>query len=261
MPVASKITRGWAKIKFLYKTPSGMDLTASYETTGYEVSNMLNRLETNYWLSPSTDTQYIVDSGTAGTYVSVNYIALYDHNLYFAGATLTLQYSTDDFVADVNDAFTGEIPTSNKIFYKLFDLVSAPYWRLKIVGATVAPKITIGYWGELTELDYCTIAFDPNQLTNHDIVNKSIMGYVLGIYETYTERTMSFVWDNTEIYDDLLDWSETIGKQNFFVAWDTEEHGSEVYLMFCEDGKLTAPYSKNGRYRSPRVNLTGRKND
>src|SRR3990172_2311955 len=166
-----------------------MFLTADSEATGYEAAYLLNRLETNYWLSGSTATQYLTDTGSAGDGADVDYLVLYSHNLHTAGATVTLQYSSDNFAADVHDAFTGEIPAGDAIYFKTFALIHADYWRLKISGATSAPKITIGYWGMATELDYCTTSFDPNAQKDNAIVNRSETGYVLGVYTTFTERT------------------------------------------------------------------------
>lgn len=258
--VASKTSPGWAKIKFLYAYAAGFELTADSEATGYEVGYMLNRLEGNYWLSTSTATQYINDTGSAGSGVDVDYLILYGHNLFTAGATVTLQYSSDNFSSDVNDAFTGEVPANDEVFFKTFASINADYWRLKISGATAEPKITIGYWGVATELEHCTTSFDPNAQRNNAIVNRSETGYVVGVYETFTERTQSFTWSKAEldIYDKLSMWFDTIGKQNFFVAWDSDNHPTEVFLMYA-DGNFNCPYSQNGQYRDLSVVLTGRK--
>jgi hypothetical protein len=237
-----------------------MVLSATSELSDYPVSNIINRLETNYWQSAITTTQYITDTGTGGTGTDVDYLVLYGHNLLTAGATVTLQYSSDNFVADVNDAFTGEIPDSDTIYYKEFDQINADYWRIKITGATVAPSITIGYWGELTELDWCSTGFDPNAQNIRDDVNRSETGYQLGVYETYTERTQSLTFRAAEldVYDKVEAWFNEVGRQNFFTAWDTEDHPTEVFLMYS-DGVLNAPYTTNGLYRDISMNLTGRK--
>lgn len=256
----SEIGGAWAKVKFLWDYNDNLTLSATSEASGYEVENMLNRLESNYWKSALTSEQYITDIG-GDSDIDVDYICLYDHNLYSGSATVTLQYSSDNFASDVNDAFTGEVPTSDNVFYKEFDLITADYWRIKISASTVAPQITIGYWGVATELDWCTVQFDPNQQENKDVVNVSNRGYVLGVYVAYTERLQTFTWSQSDLdlYDKLAAWFEGVGRQNFFTAWDTTAHADEIYLMYSADGKLNNPYTMNGKYRDMSVNLKGRK--
>jgi len=124
----------------------------------------------------------------------------------------------------------------------------------------VAPFITIGYWGDITELDYSSVSFDPNAQRIRDDVNRSQTGYQLGVYTKWTERTQRFRWDMAEldIYDKLEAWHENVGRQNFFTIWDADDHPTEVYLMYS-DGNFNNSYALNGRYRNCSVNLTGRK--
>jgi len=258
--VSSGVESKWAKVKFAHDYASTMSLTATSEDSSYPVSNMLNRLEGNCYQSLITTTQYITDTGSAGTSTSADYLVLWLHNLYTAGATVTLQYSNDNFSSDINDAFTGETPTSDTYYFKEFTTISSEYWRIKIESATVAPKITIGYWGDITELDWVNAQFDPNAQRIRDDVNRSETGYQLGVYTKYTERTQRFVWNKAElaIYDKLEAWHNNVGRENFFTIWDSDDHPTEVYLMYS-DGVFDCPYDFNGRYRNCSVNLTGRK--
>lgn len=258
--VSSAVVSCWARIKFAYAFASTMELTATSEDSDNPVSNMINRLETNHYQSLITTTQYITDTGSAGTSTSADYLVLWGHNLKTAGATITLQHSNDNFSSDINDAFTGEIPTSDTYFFKEFTTISDDYWRIKITGASVAPMITIGYWGDITELDYCSVAFDPNAQRIRDDVNRSETGYQLGVYEKWTERTQRFTWAAAEldIYDALEAWHNVVGRENFFTIWDSLDHPTEVYLMYS-DGVFNSRYTMNGRYRDCSVNLTGRK--
>ena len=259
--VTSKSSAGWGRIKFFYKYSANMALEATSETTGYEASYVLNRLENNHWQSGSTSTQYLTDIGDAGSYTAVDYLILYGTNLKTAGAIVSLQYSSDNFSSDINDVFTPEVPADDGIFFKEFAQVTALYWRLEITTPSVAPKITILHWGEVVELDFCTSNFDPNAFINNSVVNRSNNGYQLGIYETFTERQQQFTWDNIEldIYDKIIAWAIAIGKQNFFIGWDTENHDTEIYMMYWADGEFKAPFSENGLYRTLTLNFTGRK--
>lgn len=260
MTITKRVQTSWARVKFGYHYPTSMVLTADYQLTGYEVSKMLDRLETTSWRSSSANDQYIYDTGTAGTTTEIDYIALSGHNLFTAGAEITLQYSNDNFSADEHDAFTAETPTSDDYFFKQFDAISDDYWRLEITGASIAPQITIGYWGQITELDWVTSAFDPNQRINKDTVLKDRQGRIVSVFEEWTERRQSLTWKDIEpdIYDKLDAWFTAIGKQNFFSIWESDQHSDEIYLMHCEDGSFNNPMSENGRYRSCKVNLVGR---
>jgi hypothetical protein len=221
---------------------------------------MLNRLETNYYKSAITSTQYINGSGDYGTPKDADYLVLYRHNLATAASIVTIQTSIDgNFVANAVDVASGE-PTSDDLFYLPFTKTTSSYWRVQIAKASIAPQITIGYWGVAAELDWCSVSFDPNSQRIRDDVNRSETGYQLGVYERYTERTQRFTWNDaeTDVYDELETWHNTIGRQNFFTAWDTTDHADEIYLMYS-DGVFNNPYTLNGRYRNCSVNLTGRK--
>lgn len=260
MAITKKISSGWAKIKFLYHYASAMTLTADYALSGYPIANILNRLEIDYWQSSSANDQNITDTGSAGSEQTVDYLVLFGHNLATIGAEVTLQYSNDNFSADINDAFTAETPSSDEIFFKEFDQVAEDYWRLNITGCSAAPKITIGYWGQITELGHCTVSFDPNERIIKDTTSISRTGYLLGTFEEYMERKQKFTWRDFEPddYVKLETCIETVRKENFFTVWDSANHATEVFLMRSADGRIYAPYSMNGRYRNASVNLIGR---
>lgn len=263
MSVVTQPTRGdsWAKVKFYYKHQLDEGtLTATSTASGYNVANIYNRLEISKWKSAITTTQYInLDIG-AGSTVTADYLIIHGHNFGTAGITYTLQYSDDNFSADTNDSFTGVAATADTTILKEFTEQTDRYWRLKIENATAVPEIGICYWGQKTELDYCTRSFDPNAEENKDTVNVSDTGYVTGVYTKYIQRQMKLTFTDAEfnVYEDLVDWKDDVGRGNFVVAWEIDTHPTDVYLMRNE-GKFNQPLVRQGQYRDITLNLVGRK--
>lgn len=256
----------WAKIKFFWSTmlgAVGSTLAATSTAAGYAVASIYNMLEVNSWLSGGTTSpQYITLDLGVGNAATADYLAISGHNLNTIGATITLQYSTDNFAADVNDAFTGFAPSSDAALVKEF---TAPadkrYWRLKISGTlSAAPQMNICIWGEKTELDYVTASFDPQAQEEDADISKSYGGYVTGVTVHSTERRMTLNFEDCDstLYAKLAAWYETHGLKNFFVAWETANSPNDVFLMRREPGR-NWPLTNGGAYRSVTINLKGRK--
>lgn len=257
----------WAKIKFYYDTmlgSIGSTLVATSTASGdYAVAYIYNWLETNMWKAANTTTpMYLTYDAGAGNTKTADYLAILGHNLNTIGATITLQYSTDNFAADVNDAFTGEAPTSDNVYLKEFTEPAAKrYWRLKITGTlSVAPYLTLCVWGSKTELDWATASFDPYEQEVKAVMGLSYGGYVTGIHTQYTERKLSLKFDDADstLYNKVKTWWDTQGLKNFFVAWDRTNNPSDVYLMRAEE-KFNNPFNATGLYRDISISLTGRK--
>ncbi|GEM_PF-1656401 len=257
----------WAKIKFFWDTmlgSTGSTFTASSTATGdYNVTYLYNMLETNMWKAANTTTpMYISYDAGVGNTKQADYLILYQHNLKDLGATVTLQYSTDNFVADINDVFTPNTPPDNQLWLKEFTSPGAKrHWRLKIYGViTVAPYITLGLWGLKTELDYATAAFDPYEVNVKANVNLSAGGYVTGIHTKYSERSVNLQFDDADstLYNKIKTWWDTSGLKNFYLAWDTTNNPNDIYLV-RPDLKFSNPFATGGLYRNITLNLKGRK--
>jgi len=255
---ATAASNAWAKIKFYYDH-SLSSLAATSTASGYDVDYLINRLEINKWKGTSTATQYITfDAGAGNTYKS-DYVAISGHNLFTADSLVTVQYSDDNFSADINDAYTEETPTNDNEYVKEFTAFDETYSRIKISSNSVAPEMAIAYWGELTELDWATGGLAPNNLTDKAQVNVSENGFVAGIHNKYKERSFVINFNDAEsdLYDKIKAWYEDIGMQNFFMAWEYDQHSEDIYLM-RSDGKFKAALSNGGLYRNISINLLGR---
>ena len=248
----------WDKPKLFYKHELS-DLGATSTASGYDVENVLNRLELKKWISAVTTTQYITFDAGSGETITADYIVIHGHNLNTAGATITLQYSDDNFSADTNDAFTGFAVAADTTLLKEFTEVAERYWRLKIENCTVVPQISICYWGQTVELDYCENSFDPNAIDDKANINKSQNGYILGIYNRYKRRFFTLSWTeaDSDLYDKIKDLQESVGRENFVIAWETEAHSSDVFLMYIT-GDFNNQYVNQAQYRNVKLSLEGR---
>lgn len=256
----------WNKIRFYWSTmlgSTGSSLTATSTASGYTLTDIYNMLESNTWKSAvTTNPQYITYDAGVGNTATADYLAIIGHNLKTIGATITLQYSTDNFSTDVNDAFTGFAPSADTVILKEFTAPAAKrYWRLKISGAmSAAPYMTLCIWGSMTELDYGSAAYDPYEEDVKASVNLSQGGFVTGIHTQYSERSLSLRFEDADstLYGKVKAWWTGSGLKNFFVAWDTANNPNDVWLM-RPDPKYSNPLANGGIYRSITVNLKGRK--
>jgi len=261
----------WAKVKFFHKTMLGstgstLVATSTEADNDYDVDYIFNWLETNLWKAEDSgvaDPQYITYDAGAGNTESADYVVILGHNLNTAGVTVTLQYSTDDFTGDINDAFTGIVVSADTVFSKEFTSQDKRYWRLKLSGhGATAPCMTLAVWGEATELDYMSSSIDPYADDIKATVNRTQGGYVSGIHVKHTMRNFNLTFDATDIttYDKVRAWRDDHGLQNFFLAWETANNPTEVWLMRPSGGTFSAPYSDfNTERRDVNIQLEGRK--
>src|SRR3990172_2435274 len=109
----------WSKVTIYYKhNLSG--LVASSTEAGSDVANLLDRLERTLWKGNTTaDITIKFDAGAGNTY-QADSLRIARHNLKTINATLSLQSSTDNFAANIVDAFTPYVPANDKAIIKEF---------------------------------------------------------------------------------------------------------------------------------------------
>ncbi len=258
----------WAKVKFFWDTMLGsagstFSATSTKAMGDYDADYLHNWLETNLWKSANTTTpMYITYDAGSGNTKQADYLVILGHNLNTIGATVTLQYSTDNFAADINDAFTPQAPSADTVYLKEFtDPGAKRYWRLKITGTLSAvPFMALCVWGETTELDYASASFDPYAESVKANVGTSYGGYTTGIHTQYSQRQLSLIFNDADstLYSKVGNWWEVHGLKNMFVAWETANNPSDVFLMRPKES-FNNPFNATGLYRNVTIALTGRK--
>jgi hypothetical protein len=258
----------WAKIKFFYGTmlgSTGSTLTAgSTDSSGdYDVDYIYNMLETNLWKAANTASPvYLTLDLGVGNTADADYIAIIGHNLNTIGATVDLEYSATGAWAGEEVSLLSEAPSADTVYLKEFTAPGAKrYWRLKISGTlSAAPYLAICIWGLTTELDYATASFDPYAENVKAAVGLSQGGYVTGIHEKYAERMLSLKFRDADstLYNKVKGWWDTSGLKNFFVAWETANNPTDVYLM-RPGTRFNNPLTNAGAYRDITIKLKGRK--
>lgn len=252
----------WEKVKIYYKnTLSG--LVATNTAVGdYDVANLLDWREGTWWKAlDTTDPMYITfDAGVGNTYVA-DYLGISGHNFNTIGATVSLEYSTDNFVGDINEAVS-VTPSNNLQFVATFTQQDKRSWRIKIVNQSAAPKMEIAVWGEGVELDYATILLDPNaeKYVGDRFVTQG--GVIAGNHERYTRREIDLIFEGAEdtLYQKIKTWWETSGMGNFFISWEPNEHSTETYLVApTSDYSFKNPLTRGGQARTINLPLVGRK--
>jgi hypothetical protein len=139
---------------FLYDNVADR-IVATYtsQAAGFAGTNLFDGNRHTYWKATSTADQYVTFDAGVGKTATCDYVALARADLLVtAAATVVVQYSTDNFGADINNAFTPVALNSGLLFqlasedwWAAFTTQTKRYWRLKLSGLTSAPQFA-GLW-------------------------------------------------------------------------------------------------------------------
>lgn len=235
-------------------------MASSTATGDYDVEYVYNMLETNMWLASSSANQdWTFDAGV-GNELSADYFVLIGHNWDTASSVVSLEYSdTGAFSGEQSNVFFGISITSDEVFLIEFATQSARYWKLSINGNSVAPFAAICIWGDKTELDYATASYDPYGQTSKANVNVTQGGYMSGSHTKYLERNITFNFADADstLYGKVKTWWDASGLKNLFVAWETANNPTDVWLM-RPDTRFNNPLTNQGSYRNITISLKGR---
>ena len=238
--------------------------TATDTGDGYDVENLTDLRMYTFWKAASAGTKYItVDCGVAA---SADTLGIIGHNLKTAGATVSVEYSSDNFAADINEALAGFQPSDDTALLKKFTTQSARYWRLKIVTASIAPKIAVLCAGVRLDFERTMKAsgFDPFPEKIIAESSKSKEGHLLGSVIRYVETEIKPQWKaltTTWLENSFRPaWDDHLSQlKPFFWAWDIGDHPSEIYFVRIPDNFLLRMpmIPGNPAYRSLSLTLRG----
>ena len=253
-----------AVLKFFYdnmlQSTAGSIAATSTSTGAYAIDNIHNMLEVNGWKGTSSATQNIDFDAGVGNAFDADYVAILGHNLFTVGSSVAVIHSTSGAYGGEEVSIFSTSVDTDKVFLKEFSAPGAKrYWRVQISGASTKPSVNILSLGTLSTIAFIQPPSDPHGQRTIKNTNITQGGYVAGIHTKYTERnvTYSFGGVSTALYSILNTWHENSGQKNFFMAWDTTNDSSAVYLV-RPDGNFNAPINMD-KYRNITINLRGRK--
>jgi hypothetical protein len=219
-------------------------------------------LETNMWKSANSNQQDIRYDAGAGNSETADYLIIFGHNLFTVDADVYLQYSDTGAYGgeevSVISAYT--VLSDDALLIEFTKSAAWRYWRLLLATMTGTPFITLAIWGNKTELDYASASLDPHSMTARASVNITQGGYMAGTHTKHIERSLAlrFTDADSTLYNKVKAWWDTSGLKNFFVAWETANSPSDVYLM-RPDTRFNNPLINGGSYRDISISLKGRK--
>lgn len=165
------------------------------------------------------------------------------------------------YLLDITDSFATYTPSSDLTFIKEFTSKTKRYWRLEITGTlSAAPYIAMGYWGELTEWDYLTAAFDPDAEEEVANLNESGTGVLLGDHVQWTKKDIPVALSDADdaLYQRVKGWKDGAGLRNAIFAWNKTDYPSDIWVMRRKLKSFKAPFTKGGVYRNISFVLMGR---
>lgn len=227
--------------RFMDGTPTATDTAA-----GFSVLNIKDYRTYTFWKAASSGTKYItIDCAGAK---SANCLAIIAHNLYTAGATVSVESSPDNSNWTVRLAeFT---PASDKALLKIFTDASAPYWRIKIVTASMAAQIGVVFLGARMDFPYPPDApYIPYTEGIEAETSIGKTGHILGstikfkpleLTARFSNLTRTWVLNTFKVFWD----THASDLKPFFYAWDIDAYPDMVFFVAVDDGsKYQTPVS------------------
>jgi hypothetical protein len=253
--------------RLLDGTPAATDTES-----GYNVLNLVDYRTYTQWKAASAGTKYItVDCGSAK---SADCLAIVGHNLYTAGAVVSVENSEDNI--HWAERLAGFTPASDKAFLKQmtqgvghapvvswdsevefdpeveWETIEVPaaarYWRIKIVTAAIAPYMAVVMLGNGMSFERYAQAFDPFPEQISAKSERSKTGNLLGNSLKYITSNIEVQWiyltDNWVKNTFQAAWDAHLSLlKPFFWAWEPTNHASEVHYVKIPDSfSLSKPF-------------------
>lgn len=224
-------------------------ITATGEDADYPIENLTDYRTYTFWKDDAfSGSRYItVDCGASK---SADCLAIAGHNLYSIGATISVESSSDNFSADVNERLAGFAPSSNYALMKTFNTANQRYWRLKIINATEEPRIAVLLIGDRLDFPYPPITpYAPYSEGIESLTHVGKTGATLGSVIQYHPIIISPRFElltTAWVFGDLKTFWDSHGKllKPFFWAWDLVTYPTQVYFVVFAVGQKFNPTLK-----------------
>ena len=220
-------------------------VTVTSETTGYPKENLYDWLPCDWWKALAAGTVYVnVDLGSAQ---SVDCWAVAAHNLTDNSGTIKLQYSSDNFSADINDFDTVQTPSANETIFRKKTSVSARYWRFEITSTGSPSAIGLLFIGVAMEFNKDIGGnFTPPQFADVStlLTNITESGNFCGRSEISKGKQFTISQTLVPISWYTANWSSFIGHvktKTFLFAHDYENYPESVALCWSAQKENPVP--------------------
>lgn len=238
----------------------GATVTVTSAATGYPKESAYSWLTFDGWKAAAAGTVYFtVDLGSAQ---SVDYWAAFAHDLADNSGTIKLQYSSDNFSADINDVGALVTPTDSGVIFRAFTAISARYWRFEITSTGAASFIGCLALGPRMDIpEGMAIGFvPPNMSFDDDVTNQrsnggAFLGRSVRRYGAETEMRFELVtpaW----VRSAWLPFLEHARVKPFFMSWDRENYPAEAAYCWT-DRQIDAPAYTHTNYMGVSLRLKG----
>lgn len=200
---------------------SGATITATSTATDYDVTALDNSLTYEKWKATSSADQNI--DFDFGSTVTPDYCCIAGHDLGTQAADIRLQY---DVGGGTWTNIIGLVSiTSDSPIYIMFRGLTYQNWRLKVVGPTAAPTISVVKFG--TALQFPRPFFSGHSPTDLNRMvsmrsNLSETGEYLGRTRQRIARPAEFSWDNLDYSWVIANWpsvQDAVEAEPFWLAW------------------------------------------
>jgi hypothetical protein len=209
-------------------------VAASTEATGYLKENAYDGLGYDWWKPTATGDSYL--SASFGSAQTANYMTIWGHDFGTNGSSAKPQYSTNGG-STWNDAASSQSPTHNNTLFWSWDDISAADWRCLVTNPSGISVIAGVQIGQVLALPYnMSEGFAPPSLapmvtlkTSQSESGAFIGGRVLnkGIIGKIDMSDLDPAWVRT-YWVPFITHAQT--PKVFVVAWDDQNHSSEVVL-------------------------------
>jgi hypothetical protein len=224
--------------RFLDGTPTATDTAA-----GYNVLYIRDYKTFTAWKAANAGTKYLtIDCGSAK---NANCLAFVGHNFFTASASVSVESS--DNGSDWTERLAPFTLTDDKAALRTFAQVSARYWRVKIVTASVAAKVSVLCLGVRIDFPYPPdTPFTPASEGIEVETSKSRTGQLLGVDVRFKPYTIQATWSNltrtwVESYF-IPFWSNHASNLTpFFWAWDLSQYANDVRFVRVPEGFTQSP--------------------
>lgn len=219
-------------------------LTVTSEATGYEGANIADWLTYDWWKPASTGVHYI--TAVLDSARTVDYFAVYGHDLAETGSTIMLQYSPNS--GGMWNSLTVPLSSSKgRVIFKKFTAVSSTHYRVVLSCPTSIASVAVVSFGEALELPKSApLNFTPPTHSFKDsfLTSKSDGNRLLGQTRMRREAEITIMCDLVDPSWVRSYWIPFVDRDRlvFFYSWNYENFPDEAAFCYMNGEVDAIPY-------------------